>query len=223
MTPKRLTVGITYHNECELLSSCVKSLLSQIDNTVEVLIYDDASEFPARGYVLQSENVRIIRGEANLGPAKARNLILKEAKGEYIHFHDSDDWFNEKWFEKVSSHFGKSDAIFTEVTSYRGSEVFLARVMEVAPLADNKSLLKFAIEGFILVPSGTYRKTLVEQLGGYREELWQSEDWDFHVRMALKNPVIEVIDEPLVYIRIRQESRSQNSVETSTDTLKSIE
>lgn len=222
MTTVALTIGITYHNEKELLTACLSSLLPQIKDSVEVLVYDDASSAPAKDYAPYHSCVRIIRGENNIGPARARNIILSEATGEYIHFHDSDDWFKSSWLEKVSPYFGKADAIFTEVTSYREGKLFLEKVMEVGTLSQEKDLLKFAIESFILVPSGTYKKALLQKIGGYRQDLWQSEDWDFHVRLALTNPTYIVIEEPLVYISVRKESRSQNIVETAKDTLKAI-
>ncbi len=222
MTKPVLTISITYHNERELLSNCLNSILPQVDSSVEILIYDDASEAPAKDYTPEHANVRVIRGEKNIGPARGRNTLLAEAKGEYIHFHDSDDWFSPNWFESVKPHFGHQDAIFTEVTSYRDNKLYLEKVMEVSHLKQNKDLLKFAIESFMLVPCGTYKKTLLNKLHGYREELWQSEDWDFHVRLALHNPSFIVIDSPLVFISVRQNSRSQNVVETATDTLKAI-
>ena len=222
MTKPVLTIGITYHNERELLTSCLKSILPQLNSSVEVLIYDDASDALAKEYVPAHPQIRILRGDKNIGPAKARNKLLAEANGEYVHFHDSDDWFAQNWLEKVSAYFGKTDAIFTEVTSHREGKLYLEKVMEVGTLCREKDLLKFAIESFILVPSGTYKKALLQKIGGYREDLWQSEDWDFHVRLALANPSYIVMEEPLVYISVRRESRSQNVQETAKDTLKAI-
>lgn len=222
MSNIKLTIGITYHNEGELLTECLNSIISQIDATVEILIYDDASTLKPQPFIPSHSAIRILKGEKNIGPAKGRNILLKEARGEYIHFHDSDDWFHKNWYEEVSQYFGKVDAVFSEVTSYRENRLYVEKVMEVTRLKKQNDLLKFAIESFMLVPSGTYRKKILERMNGYREDLWQSEDWDFHVRLALLNPHFVVLEEPLIFIRVRKDSRSQNVEETALDTLKAI-
>ena len=108
---------------------------------------------------------------------------------------------------------GQPEAIFTEVSSYREGRLFRARVVDLAHRHDFPDLLTFALHHVLLVPSGTYQKSLVEKVGGYRPELWQSEDYDFHIRLAavLRQPVF--LDEGLISIRLRPESRSRKEPE----------
>ncbi len=220
-----LSILITYHNEKELLTECLKSLAGQLDSCDEILIYDDASKHPPQKYIPRGMFARVYREEKNRGPAYGRNFLLSKARGEYVHFHDADDWFSDSWARRIrrimiSSH---CDAIFTEASSYRDGKLVCQEVIGFREVNEPKKLVPFCIERFVLVPSGTYRKEVVQKIGGYRESLWQSEDFDFHVRLANSGVKFELILEPLVFLRLRAESRSQNKKETLRDALASVE
>ncbi|MSP19109.1 MAG: glycosyltransferase family 2 protein [Bdellovibrionales bacterium] len=221
---RSLSILITYHNEKELLTECLRSLMGQLDPCDEILIYDDASEFPPQKYIPRGMFARVFREEKNRGPAFGRNLLLSKARGEYIHFHDSDDWFADSWARRIRRLLIASpcDAIFTEVNSYRNGKQEGRDVVGIKAIDSPEKLLPFCINHFMLVPTGTYRREVVEKIGGYREALWQSEDFDFHVRLANSGIKFELILEPLVSIRLRAESRSQNREEVLSDAVNSL-
>jgi glycosyltransferase involved in cell wall biosynthesis len=220
---KSLTVGITYHNEGDLLTECLADLQSQKSPPEEILIFDDASTLRPESFIPKGLNVRVLRSESNVGPAVGRNRILNEAAGDFLHFHDADDGFDSKWSLKVREQMelDSFDTIFTEVASYKEGKLFSSRVIEF-PEAANFDLLAFSIRHFLLVPCGTYRTSFVRKMGGYRETLWQSEDFDFHVRLISSRPRYKILLEPLVKIRLRTESRSTNRLETRRDALNAV-
>jgi len=218
----QLTLGITYFNEGDLLTRCLKSFWSGKEKPSEILIYDDASTLRPEAFIPSEIPARVIRSDVNQGPARGRNLILKEAKGDWIHFHDSDDWVSENWCEKVMEATSNSDLVLTEVVSYQEGKVLSPAVVGLQRFRSNADLLRFAISHFILVPAGTFKLELARKLQGYRESLWQSEDWDFYVRLAAMNPQFKVVSESLSAIEIRKESRSQKKVETLTCVLQAI-
>jgi glycosyltransferase involved in cell wall biosynthesis len=221
----RLTVGITYHDERELVQECLHSLLSQTAPPEEVIVYDDASAAPAADYIPADPRIRIVRGDRNLGPGPARNRILQSARSDYVHFHDADDLFHPDWCAEVRHALARneSEAVFTEVSSSRHGRILCERVLGLAALTDGHDLVRFCIRGSLLVPSGTYRRDAIRRVGGYREGLSQSEDFDFHVRLAASGISFVIIDRPLVHIRVRTESRSQNHLEVWLDALQAIE
>lgn len=205
-----ISVLITYYNERHLLAECLRSCAPYLHASDEILIYDDASHDPAIDYVPADISARVIRGEVNRGPAVGRNILLAESRCNYIHFHDSDDLFTPEWRSKVGAALDYShvDVVFTEVESFRGSQLISNQVLGLSILDQQCDLLRFCIRGAMLVPSGTYRRQRIVELGGYREQFWQSEDWDFHIRLAATNPSYQLIDEPLVRIRLRSDGRS---------------
>jgi glycosyltransferase involved in cell wall biosynthesis len=71
------------------LQDALDSVLAQEFADYEVIVVDDASPSPVR--VAPSSRVRVVRAEANGGPAVARNLGVQASKGRYLTFLDDDD------------------------------------------------------------------------------------------------------------------------------------
>lgn len=220
----RLAVLITYFGERTLLRECLTSLTAGSDVPDEILIHDDASDAPASDYVPPGVHATIVRATTNRGPARGRNTLLRETDADYVHFHDADDSFDREWCARVRQALfdTQADAVFTEVESEYQDRVFAERVLGLAHLKEDPDLVRFCLRGSVLVPAGTYRRRVVEAIGGYREGLWQAEDFDFHVRLAASGITYTIIDEPLVLIRLRAEGRSQRQVEVWSSVVQAV-
>ena len=107
------------------------------------------------------------------------------------------------------------------MSSFKNGDLYVQKVqgLELSLLADPAA---FAIGHFLLVPSGTYQKKLLESIGGYPTQLWQSEDYYFHVRLLAREPRIAVILEPLVGIDLREKGRSQEKKQVWGSTLEAL-
>ena len=213
----RIAVLITYYNEGKLLSECIDSVARQAGAPDELLVYDDASGDPAERYIPPGTRVRIIRGESNLGPAHGRNTLLRSTTCEFVHFHDADDLFAPEWARKVRERVARNDVdiVLTDVTSVRDGVVASASVMNLAEgLRADPDLVRFGLRGALLLPSSTSRRSLALSIGGFRtrEILRQSEDFDFHLRLAAAagNRYV-VIPESLVIQRLRSGSHSSDT------------
>ena len=123
---------------------------------------------------------------------------------------------------KASIRDSNPDVVFTEISSYVDGELVCQRVLGLKQLIEEKDLVRFCIRGAVLAAAGTYRRANILAIGGYREQLWQAEDFDFHIRLAATGLRYCVIDDPLVDIRVRRASRSQNQVEVWTSAAESI-
>jgi glycosyltransferase involved in cell wall biosynthesis len=219
-----ISVLITYYNECDLLTECLGSLRAQKRQVDEILVYDDASIEPAECYIPPGYSVRVIRGKVNRGPAYGRNVLLHASQSDYIHFHDADDLLHPDWYWRIHEAIEetRADAVFTEIASYSGDKLLCERVLGFDRLLAGEDLVHFCLRGAILSPAGTYRRSVAQSIGGYREALWQSEDFDFHVRLAASGIRYRVIVDPLVFIRIRPSGRSQNQLEVWTSAVEAI-
>jgi hypothetical protein len=141
-----------------------------------------------------------------------------------VHFHDADDWFDPSWCLRVRQAIDQTghDALFTEVTSIYQGRRYSERVLGLRRLNVEPDLVRFCLGGSMLVPAGTYRRDVVLAVDGYRERLWQAEDFDFHVRLAASGISYTVLDEPLVLIRLRTEGRSQRQVEVWSSAVQAV-
>jgi glycosyltransferase involved in cell wall biosynthesis len=224
---QRPTIGILipYYGERELLRELLESVANQTVPLDEVLIYDDASAAPPDAYVPPGLEVTIVRGDVNRGPVHGRNQLLGISRSEYIHFHDADDLLKPEWCARVHEALRHSDAdvVFTEIACWHDNGFRSGPVLGLQGLVDGEDLVRFCLQGPVLPPAGTYRREVVQAIGGYRTDLWQSEDFDFHVRVAAQAVSYAVITDPLVIVRIRAEGRHQKWVEVWDDFLKSVE
>lgn len=207
----KLSILITYHNEGAWLAECLQSLLPQLGANDEIVVYDDASEVPAEPHVLRDTRINLLRGQANIGPSRARNALLAASTGTHIHFHDADDLFASDWRAavRVAIESDQPDVVFSDVASFDEAGGRWEHVMDIAQLQADGNLLRRALRGALLVPAGTYARALIERVGGYRSDLWQSEDYDFHIRIALTNPKWAVVNRDLVFIRRHPRQRSR--------------
>ena len=105
MIKPKISVIIPVYNVEDYIDETLTSLLNQtmIDD-IEVLMIDDGSTDNSRyiieKYALDYDNFHAIHKE-NGGQGVARNLGLELAKGEYIHFIDSDDYIIPETYEKL--------------------------------------------------------------------------------------------------------------------------
>ncbi len=93
---KLISIIIPIHNRFLHANRSINSVLSQNYKNWELFIVDDASlenyELPPK-CISALQNVTIIRNKKNLGPGLSRQRGLDLAKGEYVCFLDSDDYW----------------------------------------------------------------------------------------------------------------------------------
>jgi glycosyltransferase involved in cell wall biosynthesis len=91
----RVTVIIPVYNRQELGERALRSAIAQQVDSAEIVVVDDCSHPPFRlpPDIAENPNVRLIRNKANGGESVARNVGVAAAKGEWIAFLDSDDYW----------------------------------------------------------------------------------------------------------------------------------
>lgn len=90
-----ITVIVPVYNILEYLPRCVHSIMAQTYTNLEIILVDDGST-DGTGELcdeLAGEDSRIkVYHKENGGSSSARNFGLKEARGQYVGFVDSDDY-----------------------------------------------------------------------------------------------------------------------------------
>ena len=94
------------YNTGRFIKETIESVLAQSYPTWELIIVDDCSTDNTDEVVnqyLADERIRYIKNDTNSGAAVSRNRALREAKGKWIAFLDSDDlWEPEKLQKQIS-------------------------------------------------------------------------------------------------------------------------
>lgn len=93
------------YNTAEFIAESIRSVLAQTFEDWELLIVDDCSADDTDAVVepfLVDERIKYLKNEKNSGAAISRNRALREARGKWIAFLDSDDlWMPDKLIKQI--------------------------------------------------------------------------------------------------------------------------
>jgi glycosyltransferase involved in cell wall biosynthesis len=195
-------------NRREFLPSAIESLLNQSFAHWELIIADDGSNTDTRSYLQSlhaSPRIKVMWLSHSGRPSVVRNAALREARGEYVAFLDSDDlWLPRKLEMQITSLARHPQRKW----SYTAFALVDSAGQPKEPLHDAK---RSAPSGWIMermlkdeiviaLPSVVVARQSLEQLGPFDEALVMCEDDDLWVRLAAHSE-IDGIDEPLTLIR----------------------
>lgn len=99
-----LSIIVPIYNIEDCLERCVESIRNQTFRNLEILLVDDGSTdntgalCDALGE--RDQRIRVFHKE-NGGSSSARNLGIREARGEWLGFVDSDDWIDADMYERL--------------------------------------------------------------------------------------------------------------------------
>jgi len=205
-----ISVIIPFFNREDLTIQAIDSVLAQTFQNFEILLIDDGSN-ESIDKIKSIINPKIKRlTQTNKGPAAARNLGMRNAKGKYIAFLDSDDLFlPEKLEFQVKMH-ENNPHIWLSHTSYHYIDT-------------NNSLLKVQHSGIftgqlyptilsscpIATPTVLINRAVVDNNIYYDEEYRISEDIIFYSKIARLSEIMG-IDVPLSLIRISNYTHALN-------------
>ena len=178
-----VSIIIPCYNPTEYLLKALNSARSQDYPEIEIVLVNDGSTLPASLDVLRSAATKADRylEQSNLGPAAARNVGIREARGRFIVPLDDDDLLEPAFVsECIGSSYDNPDAGFV-YPDYRvfGSTNYPERLSDynLYRLLDMNTLIYAAL----------IRKDDWELAGGYDEQLQKGyEDWDFWLRLGEK-------------------------------------
>ena len=154
---KLVSIITPSYNSSKFIEECIDSVISQTFKNWEMIIVDDCSNDNSREIIsylsTKDERLKSIFLEENVGAAEARNIAIRQSKGKYIAFLDSDDIWNKNKLEKQITFMNDNDIAFS-FTSYQPiSEVGEAKysVIKAPDKMSYHSYLKNTIIGCLTV------------------------------------------------------------------------
>ena len=99
METKRISIIIPIHNSEQYLCNCIDSVLCQVEPNDEIILVNDGSTDNSLAICNRYKEeypqiIQIINKDKQSGPSDSRNIGKRDARGSYICFIDSDDWFS---------------------------------------------------------------------------------------------------------------------------------
>lgn len=133
---RKVSVLVAAYNSQEYLQKCLDSLLTQTLADIQVICVDDASTDDTPNIldrVAESDQrVVVVHLQSNVGQARARNIALKMADGEYVCMLDSDDWFSKDALSLASQVLDENPE--TDCVLFQVKHVFPDGVMRHYPM-----------------------------------------------------------------------------------------
>lgn len=113
MKDKLISIILPVYNSQDYIQNTIESILSQTYKKFEIIIVNDGSTDDS-GLICEkiAKKNNCIRYFSinNMGVSNARNIALKEAKGEYVTFIDSDDLYEREYLELLVTNIEKYNA-----------------------------------------------------------------------------------------------------------------
>lgn len=230
----KISVIIPIYNIEDLLEQCIDSVVSQLYEDKEIILVDDgstdSSPMICDNYAKRYEFVKVIHKE-NGGVSAARNEGIRLATGDYIMFLDSDDYWNDRAaLQKIMKHLGEQQcdvAIMGTTSLYCHSNHYVENHINMNNnVIDNLEVLNYAVSKRIYISAvwdKIIKKTMFEAEDLFFVEGITSEDYDWCLRLLLKNPSIKLIDEVFLVHRLGRTGSIQSVSKGNNRALESFE
>lgn len=212
-----VSVVIPMYNSGKYITPTIVSALNQTYKNIEVLVIDDCSKDNSievvEGLSKNDNRVRCVPQEKNGGAAVARNRGLKEAKGRYIAFLDSDDlWASDK-IEKQLALLKEKNAVFA-YCAYDSVNENDEQVNGKIKIKERVKYRDLLTKTYICTPAAIYDRFFY---GDVEMPLRRTgQDYAFWMVLLKKEDAFG-IDEALVHVRRRTGSLSKNKFQNLKD------
>lgn len=211
----KVSVIIPVYNVEQYLRECLDSVVNQTLKEIEIICVDDGSTDKSleilKEYAQKDNRITIIT-QQNLHAGVARNAGLSVAKGEYLHFCDSDDWVEKdiyteclkKEADVILFDAFKTDAFLNNKLSWKKEYLNKEKIKE--------DINRFEFEKCSGSPWGKlFKRDFVDNYGLRFQNLKCCNDIYF-VKMSLAlAKTIEIVDIPLYNWRFNAKGNTSSS------------
>lgn len=215
-TLELVSVIMAAYNAEDTLESAVRSVLEQTYPNVELLIVDDCStDFTytiAKRLQEQDARVYVYRNSENLGAARTREHGLRMANGNWIAILDADDiWKADKIARQMElQKETNAELLYTGSSFMEADGKPICWTLHVPETLSYRQLLK---QNLISNSSALVRHDLYEQNYAACDTI--HEDYAIWLRILRSGRMAYGIDEPLIFYRISQKSKSGNKIHSA--------
>ena len=233
----KVSVILTIYNREKYIERCVRSLLEQTLDNIELVVVDDAStdaSLSILNYVLEEYPdskplVNLICLEKNAGRAVARQTGIDHVKGEYVIHVDSDDWIDRDMLELLYSKAKETNAdiVGCNVTHEYGTKQC---VFKQSYSGDIEEDIRRLLNGklFPSLCTSLTRTSIIKENGiTFPQGLDTGEDLLFNLNLYLHAHKVVGIDNPSYHYRHTEDSGSfqhtKNSIKSVIEVARRIE
>lgn len=200
------------YNRADFIEQAINSVLAQTYTKFELLIVDDGSTDNTRDLLqplLADSRLRYFH-QANQGQSIARNLALSEAKGEFVCFLDSDNYWPAEKLEKQVEFFRQQpeyDVIYGDVVIVDEHDQEVSR--ENMKRYSGHIAKHMIRDNCVSMNTAMARRRCFDELGGMSGKRKVADDYDLWLRFSARFRFLYV-PEFLAYYRVMDDQISSD-------------
>ncbi len=204
----KVSIIVPIYNTSKYLKTCIDSFINQTEKDIEIILINDGSTDDREAIIKKYKDKRIkYISKKNEGIGKTRNLGIKEAKGEYLMFIDSDDYIDSNCVEVMYKNAIDNDADLVISNFYKDFdgriENFDCPYFEPSSLRENPKIINMINLG----PCNKLYKSDLVKNNIFDTDI-KYEDVNFVVNSVLNAKKIVKIDDRLSYYVIHNGSET---------------
>ena len=198
-----VSILITVFNGELYLSTCLNSLLSQTYTDLELIVVDDGSD-DGTPFILnrmaESDSRVKVHFPGRIGRARALNYGLSKSNGDFIAINDTDDYSKPDRIEKqvnfMIAH-PEIGLLGSAKEVHDRDKVWKDQV----PITDKEIKRAFALGQPIQHSTVMFRKSVLEEVGGYNERIPFLLDRDIFIRVGRISKLHQLADHLIILNR----------------------
>lgn len=196
MSEPTFSIVMPAYNAASTIGPAIRSVLAQTRGDFELIVVDDGSADETAERVRSFEGdprVALVR-EPNLGLASARNTAVERGRGRLVSMLDSDDLWLPGYLKTMAetldgapqAGFAYTDAWVLDDPTGRIQRASAMAYQDPPdpPPADPVRFLEELLERNFVFTSVTVRRSVLEEVGGYRGSLSAAEDYELWLRIV---------------------------------------
>ena len=222
-SPKGRLVSVIMpcYNAEEFLEASIQSVIAQTHSNFELVIVDDGSSDSSVNILkrLSATDDRIkFFCQANKGAGPARNHGLREAKGQYIAFLDSDDYWNETFIETLLKALIATEADL----AYCGWQNVGISSKQSPPYIPPDYSLTDKVSEFLMtcpwpIHAALTKKSAIDSVGQFDETLTSCMDYDLWLKIGTRFNITLVPTVLSYYRHHSNEQITKNAIRIATN------
>lgn len=202
-TSPKISVVLPVYNGERYLRESLDSILAQTMGDFELIVVDDcstdATSVILAEYAVRDSRIRIIRNAENQKLPRSLNIGFAEARGEYLTWTSDDNVYLPEAFVRMAAYLDR----FPDTMMVNAPVDMMDEEGNVEHSEGDRFDAEFLLSFYEnrIGACFLYRRTVLEEIGGYDPEMFLIEDHEYWLRIMLQYGRIGHIKEVLYHYR----------------------
>ncbi len=183
MAAPLVTLGIPCHNAVQWIAEAVGSALEQTHAPLQIVVVDDGSSDGSLERLAPFGDKIELVPQRHGGGNRARNEILRRARGEWIQYLDADDYLHPgKIADQLENSSPDAQVLYSEVTE-ENERTGSRAIMRIDPHFD--LFERFITWQLPQTGGALWRRDALERLGGWNESMPCCQEHELYLRALM--------------------------------------